>query len=240
MRGSVYCETEDGVLARGLSCNRWTCDECRPKRLAKLKRLAQSGRPTTMITLTCRHSSYESPDAAAQRLVQAWRLVLQRAKREGLAARIEYLCVFEEHKSGWPHLHILCRAPYLSHSWLSARMEEYADGPNVWIAQVKSARSASRYVAKYVSKGPGRFGGCKRYWRSQHYQIDEIDPYTPGAEDGPCWFYTPASLGELADAYRAQGWHVVAVENGGWLAVPPSLDAPLCQWQAWLTRGGPP
>lgn len=229
------------MCASGLSCNRWDCDTCKPRRLRGLKSLAKSGRPTTMITLTCRHTSFDSPAEAAQRLVQSWRLVLQRAKREGIAAGVEYLCVFEQHKSGWPHLHILCRAPYIDQQWLSDRMAEYADGPNVWIRKVRSQRMAAYYVSKYCSKGPHRYDGCKRYWRSQGYQVEDIDASDGVPVHDRRYQLHRVGLLALADVLRRTGWEVVGTEPGGWIAKPPDFDCPMPQAGEWehLERGPP-
>lgn len=93
----------------------------------------------------------------------------QRLTRDGLAEKIPFVAVFEETKAGWPHLHILCRAPYIPQNYLSGLAAKYLRSPVVDIRKVYNRRHASRYVAKYIAKGPAKFNACKRYWRSQDY-----------------------------------------------------------------------
>lgn len=225
----------------GMSCKCWDCDDCRPARFAGLKRLAAAGRPTTMITLTIRNTGQEDHDALAQRLVQCWRNILQRAKREGIAAGVEYVAVFEAQRSGMPHLHILCRAPFIPHDWISARMDEYLDSPNVWIRRVFSQQQAASYVAKYISKGPHRYAGCKRYWRSQGYALVDPDSLRDTPLADRAWTVHGVGFLELADLLRSQGWDIHGTRPGGWIGAPPSEDAPGGSSRAWdrAERGFP-
>jgi hypothetical protein len=176
----VYCglattivETPDEVKAFPFACRCWSCESCFQRRLWQLKQLALAGYPSKFLTLTSVRNTERTADQAAVELVHAWRMIRQRAKREGLADKIEYLAIFEETEKGWPHLHILMRSPYIDQEWLSDRMREYNNSPNVWITDIKSQKQVARYIAKYVSKGPGRYEGTKRYFKSKNYVIDE-------------------------------------------------------------------
>lgn len=192
-----------------------------PRRLRALRKLAASGHPTTLITLTVDPSAYVSADAAARRLVESWRMVRQRAKREGLAERIEYIAIFEQTRRGWPHLHILARCPYIPQAWLSKRMEEYADSPIVDIRKVYNRRHASRYVAKYVSKGPGAFYRCKRYFRSQAYGDDGRTPQPVHDSSRPGWA-TETDIHTLRFEIIQRGWRIVEEADQWWRAQPAS------------------
>ena len=169
------------IRAGRIWCTAWHCEHCAPIRRKQLQAQAAAGKPCTLITLTSPYRSTETPDDAARRLVTAWRLTIQDAKRHGILSDIQYIAVFEETRKGWPHLHILARAPYISQKWLSNAMRKFGGAPIVDIRRVYNARHAARYVAKYVSKAPKRYDGCKRYWRTHGYDLNprekrRIDP----------------------------------------------------------------
>jgi hypothetical protein len=173
--------TTGEIHAGRIWCKSWKCEHCAPIRRKQLQAQAASGSPTTLITLTSPYGCTETPDEAARRLVNAWRLTLQAGQREGVFPRLQYIAIFEETRKGWPHLHILTRAPYIPQSWLSENMRKFGDAPIVDIRRVYNARHAARYVAKYVSKAPKRYNGCKRYWRTHGYDlnprtVERLDP----------------------------------------------------------------
>lgn len=200
-------------------------------RLRKLRKEAAEGNPQRLITLTINPEQYLSPDHAARTLVKAWRNIVQRAHREGIAERIEYICIFEETKRGWPHLHILARCPYLPQRWLSARMREYANSPIVDVRAVKSRRAASCYVAKYVSKGPGGFDRCKRYWRSRGYCDPQNKPDKPVQDCRRGWRSELPWVG-LADWHLRWGWEAIEDTDHSATLVPGP--------QAWWLAPIPP
>lgn len=160
------------VRAVTLRCRAWSCTYCQPWRAGKLIGLAKSGEPDTFITLTVSQAAGTDPDARARALVDAWRVVVRRAKRRYGYASIPYLCVFESTKNGEPHLHILARCKWIDQSWLSDQMRDLIASPVVDIRRVHGGRHVAHYVAKYVGKGPGQFGTCKRYWHTRDYPLD--------------------------------------------------------------------
>lgn len=220
------------IRAGMLRCRSWQCEECMPRRLQELKKLAASGNPTKFLTLTCDPAKFGSKDAAAKRCVEAWRLVRQQAKREGYADRIEYLAVFEAHKSGWPHLHILARAPYIPQAWLSERMEKYSGGRVVWISSVKSKRHAARYVAKYVSKGPAKYFTTKRYFRSMQYAPAADGTVAPVHDSRRGWI-TETDVHLLRYEITRAGWDIVE-ESPAFFEARPGHGA------TWIGPRDPP
>lgn len=218
--GSIISQQDGEVKILGLTCKRWSCDSCRPLRLYQLKQMAKAGNPISFVTLTASPDHHESPDAMARALVRGWRNIIQRGQREGLFDNPQYLAVFEEHKSGWPHLHILFRGPYVDQQWLSDRMKEYAHGPNVWITKISSQRQISRYIAKYVSKGPARYEGCKRYWRSRNWIIDSEYIAKREALKARTWYYDTDSAVMLARRFSNSGWLVDGDKDGAYTCRP--------------------
>lgn len=224
----------DDVVLQPLLCKRWSCDTCMPRRLLQLRALAASGEPTSLLTLTCDPKRYAEPAAAARDLVRCWRLMRQRLTREGYATKIPFIAVVEATKKGWPHLHILLRAPYLPQAYLSHLACAYIGAPIVDIRRVYNRRHASRYIAKYVSKGPAAFEGCKRYWRSQDY--DTAGPVDqPVADRGRSWWRERCDWQYLLYTLQNCDWHH-RNEEGKPVVLEPGPEA---RW-LWFEHDPPP
>lgn len=157
-------------------CKTWGCPHCQKKLRRSLIARAKKGRAKRLVTLTVNPAAFEDHSEAAQALVSAWRRARQQLKRHHGHREIEFLAVFEQHKSGWPHLHILVRSGYIPQKWLSHYMRERISSPIVDVRKVNSAKHAAIYVAKYIAKEPRRFDGCKRFWTSAHWQAKRAKP----------------------------------------------------------------
>lgn len=205
-------------------CKSWNCEYCQPIRLRQLQAQAVNGAPSKFITITSRYRPEEmTPDEAAQQLVHAWRMVVQRAKREGIWTDCQYIAVFELTERGWPHLHILARCDFVQQRWLSDRMADYADSPIVDVRAVKGRKRAAWYVAKYCSKGPDKFQGCKRYWRTHGYDL------SPGKTDKPLHdhfmgFLQPEHIAEAAATYERFGYRLAWTSDHSFIAAPQGID----------------
>lgn len=158
-----------GVKAHRVRCNSWTCSYCAERRKKRLIKEAMLGRPNRFITLTVNPSDYRTPHEAARALSLAWRRCRDTLKRYHGHKAIESLAVFERHKSGYPHLHILARCSWISQKWLSNYFDQRINAPIVDIRYIKSRKSAIGYVTKYIAKNPFKFRGVKRYWRTANY-----------------------------------------------------------------------
>lgn len=188
--------------------------------------LAQSGKPTTFITLTCNPNTGSSPADRARRLAKAWPIIVKRICKKWKLDGIPYLCVFEATKRGEPHLHILARVRFIPQAWLSAQMRQLINAPVVDIREVKGAKQIARYIAKYIGKQPHRFSTCKRYWSTRSYALT-LPPGEP--EDSiwcALWYVIDRSLWELRRTWEGKGWDVaqegrmlVAMDPG-----PPVAD----------------
>ena len=229
-----YCQTNSllvkyppGIKINPLRCKRWTCPECQPRRCAKLKREAKRGNPNTFITLTVNPKVGWDRDHRARMLVEAWRRTRRKAQDEWGNKTIPFLAVFEETKAGEPHLHIVCRSRWIPQDWLSDQMKAELDAPIVDIKRVKSKRQVSSYVAKYVGKGPEKFPGTKRYWRSQDWFVQEETPWSdPIGERIRSWF----SFGrprEIAHDWELIGYELQKFKVGD-------------EWEYWLWQAEKP
>lgn len=219
------------VEAGTLRCRCWHCEHCWPSRLAGLAELARRGQPTTFMTFTIRPERYASPTHAANALRDAWQKLVRIIKRRYGLDRLPALCIFESHKSGWPHLHVLARLPYIPQSWLSAQWEALTGAFRVDIQRVRSRRGAARYVAKYVSKAPKIWAGCKRYWRSLDWLVEPARERPP-ADEKPLWVdLDRRGISAVLDRWRAMGWTIATDGKrlAGWgpLGRPPTwADGP--------------
>lgn len=158
-----------------LRCKRWSCELCNPFNHRRIKRAAREGKPSAFLTLTVNPARHETPDEAARSLKRAW-VNLRRAMDRELAIKAPpFIAVFEATKNGWPHLHILMRCKFISQEWISQTMGRLNGAPIVWIEFVRDLKKVAAYVAKYISKAPEAFKGCKRWWRSHDYEIEPED-----------------------------------------------------------------
>ena len=102
-----------------LKCKRWACEICRPLNRWKVIQAAKRGHPNKMLTLSVSSKHYASEDAAARDLKRGLDALKKRIARRFNKRRIPMMVVFEAHKSGWPHMHILLRTSFISQKWLS-------------------------------------------------------------------------------------------------------------------------
>ena len=79
---SLVKHHDAGTTAITLWCRSWLCTDCAPFRIAALKRYAMDGNPTTFMTLTVNPQTGESPQDRAQALVDAFRIMIKRARRK--------------------------------------------------------------------------------------------------------------------------------------------------------------
>ena len=163
--------TRPGLTIIPLRCRCWTCEECQPRRRSQLIREGVRGKPNLFITLTSVYRPGGSPAAAARALVCAWRKVREEYIKVHGKGSLPFLAVFEATLNGWPHLHIIARAKWVSQKWLSKRMAALTGAKIVWVERIKGGRRTVNYVTKYVGKEPMRFATVKRYWRSQDYLL---------------------------------------------------------------------
>jgi len=146
-------------------------------RAADLVKKARLGQPNTFMTLTVNPSRGFSPDDRARRLAKAWRKLRALACKKYGYKRIPFLAVFEKHKSGEPHLHILARVKWIDQDWLSRTMALLTGAPIVDIRRVRSRQAIAAYITKYVGKDPTRFKFSKRYWCSQDWDLPDPNPW---------------------------------------------------------------
>lgn len=169
---SLVKVTDTERQAVSLRCKAWTCPNCAPDRKRQLIAQAIRGSPNKFLTLTSRRRDGVTAEQAARDLSHGWRIIRLRLMRHYKLKKLPFLAVVEKHKSGWPHLHILLRATWLSQKLISQWADEVFNGPIVWIEHLDKSHKAAIYCSKYCGKATSKFDSTKRYWQSRDYQTN--------------------------------------------------------------------
>lgn len=173
---SILASSNFGQVAAPVKCKRWNCPNCADWRQRCLQARGMEGKPNRFITFTCRRGQYATELETACAMVKAWRTIVQRWRRLKPYHRCEYLCVFEPHVSGWPHMHILWKGHWIDQKWLSEQGAKLLNSPVQHVFKIADAKAAVAYVTKYFSKTPTRYGKLKRYWTSKGWpKLKHID-----------------------------------------------------------------
>ena len=136
--------------AIGTMCRQWSCPYCGPKRTKQLCTAIARARPNRFLTLTAGRPAGRTPREVwddTRRMVPE--LIRHLRKEYG---PIEYCRVLEAHKSGYPHYHLLARAPWIDQQGLSRAWESLTDAFIVDIRKVDPDRRVDKYIAKYLTK----------------------------------------------------------------------------------------
>jgi hypothetical protein len=232
----------------------------------RLTHLVEQQPPDRMLTLTIDPKRYDSPYAAARRMAWGLGRLLSHMRRWDKRQPTEYLAVWERTKSGWPHLHILLRGPFIPQRLVSKWWEALTQSPIVYFTYLGGARAGARYVTKYLTKDPDPFNNGRALRMSRHFLIEPMRPQgqrfcTLGplrVYEGRAWEWLADQLGALrlvevndsgqcaAAAWDSFDWP----EEVTWLrwakqrdAVlllerPPPLDASVLTRSPWADRPG--
>lgn len=128
-----------------------------------------AGEPDSLLTLTSNPRMYDSKLSAFLDLTRKVNLLFKRLRRAYPKKRIEYGLVWETTKKGWPHAHILMRAPFIPKQAISQIWFELTGAWFIDIRHVQGAAHVAKYVAKYITKSPEVPPGSKRFRTSRQY-----------------------------------------------------------------------
>lgn len=217
---SVKGGTREGE-ARPLRCKRWSCPVCAQINRRRVIAIAAKACPRAMLTLTVSSVDYPDTADAAEALKRGLRLLRLRLQRHERLSNFQFIAVFEKHKSGAPHLHLLIRGKFIPWQKLRQWWEEITGSTHVDIRKIDTRGKAAFYVAKYIGKDLSAFPHCKRWWRSHGYSEDVIDDYAPDQRFGRPTRYL-ANIHRVRFAMLLEGWTVEKVGREGirWRAPP--------------------
>jgi hypothetical protein len=130
------------------------------RRSVRLMILLDIGKPSRLLTITCRHCGNENQ--AADEMYKEWYRVA-RVLRCKYDKKLAYLGVFECHKDGWPHLHVALRSSYIRVDAIRWVMKSLG---------VTCGINIRSWVPKhlfYLSKDPVKLHGHKRFFSSRNW-----------------------------------------------------------------------
>ena len=186
---------------------------------------------TSLLTLTSRPSAHSSPDAAFTLMSTAVNILFKRIRRRWPAASIEYFLVWERTKAGWPHCHLLIRAPFIPQSWLSDQWADLTGAPVIDIRTIHQPDHVASYVAKYLSKDPQVPQGMKRYRHSRLFFAHLVEPPPSTTAPATFWSLEKNLPLQVALQLRFHGFTIVAHPDNAYTAYPrghpacPTLDS---------------
>jgi len=210
----------DQVIVHPLSCRSWSCARCAPLLKHRLIRRLSGVKVFSLLTLTCRPALYASPDHAFLSLSLSIPTFFKRLRRAFPDTPIEYFLVWERTKAGWPHAHLLLRAPVIPQAFISDTWRQLTGAPIVDVRKIHQADHAIHYVAKYLAKDPQTPAGMKRYRSSQHFFDAVMSPTDPSPFAPQNWSIRKQSAAEVAAEFSASGYTVRAHPDGSYVCSP--------------------
>lgn len=158
-KGAIIISTPNSgnIAVVPITCKSWRCPKCGPK-LARLwaNRIA-GAKPERFITLTGDPKLHATPQAMYVAMKAALPLFVRAIRKEGI--KFEYVGVWEEHESGFPHIHLCQKGNYVPAAFMSALWADLGIGSHVHIRHVDDSRLAAFYAAKYMSKAVASLKG---------------------------------------------------------------------------------
>jgi hypothetical protein len=173
------------------------------------------------LVLTCNPKVAKSPTERAQMMSRAFNLLVKRIKYHTGLKRLPFYLVVEQTDLGEPHFHILLRAPYIEQRWLSEQWEDLTGAFEVWVEHIKNPMRAARYITKYITKAPMRFGTMKRTWRSKDWE--RAKPLKPEHDWKRAETRVMQNVGMawMLKLLRDDGWTIIRAGPDGLEAKPP-------------------
>lgn len=232
---SVNSKNGEGE-ATPVRCKRWSCEICSKINTRRVIHAGIAGSPRALLTLTVSSKHYETPDQAAHALKRGLRNLRLELKRHPKLKNFEFLAVFEEHQSGFPHMHLLITGKYIPWKWLTEKWERITGSTHVDIRKIPNHRQAATYCAKYISKSLHAFEGCKRWWRSHGYP-KPMDERTEEERDRTGWGRFEGRTDVMAFNLHMVGFIVEKHKNGRISWKWPENKGPPPGW-LWAASGG--
>jgi len=197
--------------------------------------LIERSRPDKFMTLTANPRLYAEPNEAFRDLNAKFALLIKRLRRDTPDAEFEYLAVWERTQAGWPHLHVLLRAPFIPQRRLSAEWRSLTGAYIVDVRAVDSAPRAARYMAKYLTKGTADPMPVRRWRASSGFLPEPFRPTRDRAVSLGSFKVWRDDLASLLMEWSKSGLDYT-LDNEGGARSRPRLDVPLEAYLAHRRR----
>jgi len=219
-REHSYVKSALGVVEIStLFCKCWSCPICEPRNAARVRADIKAGRPSKFLTFTCRPDEGAGPAVLARRMKRQVRQVFEEWRRRHPGREVEYFAVLEPHKSGWPHVHVVARAPSMDWRELRALWERLTGSFVVDIRAVRRQAGMARYLCKYLTKHGDVPGWGKRHWCSRGWLPDaDCEPIA----DSFNWYSCAVIDGDaqtVREFYDRVGWALDEGRGTSWFRV---------------------
>lgn len=146
----AWSRTHNCDIILALTCRRWGCKWCGPRRAKRLAYRCDEADPNRFITLTVANDLHESPraayDATRRKLGDFNKLM-----RKELGG-FEYMRVLETTAKGWPHYHLVARCGYIAQARISTIWATLTGAKIVDIRKIHKKQDVMKYVLKYLCK----------------------------------------------------------------------------------------
>lgn len=190
-----------------IRCRQWACPFCAPVKLRELQMKARRGHPQRHIVLTMRPRPGQTLPEQIKFIARSFNKLVERIRK--LYGTFEYMRVLELHKTGHPHLHILCRSDYIPQRWLQQNWRAITGAWNVHISKVQSTMAAvhelTKYFAKTVANTATRAPGTTIATTSNGYFLDDEQTSPEHAEKDWINYFCPIPLSSVASALEHIG-----------------------------------
>lgn len=182
---------------------------------------------TTLLTLTCNPAAYSDRDTAFRAMSVSVNHLVKRIRRRWSSADLQYFLVWERTAKGWPHAHLLLRAPFIPQAWLASNWHGLTGARVIDIRKIASTEAVASYVAKYLAKDPFVPTGMKRYRFSQGFLAALVSQPPDGAQGKIHWRLAPNTAHAIAQSLSLAGATAQAHADGSYTLFPPGyLNAP--------------
>lgn len=199
-------KTKTGILIP-LTCKSWLCDSCRKVKIRNWIKVAQAGRPERMITLTCDPKLHVNPYTALRTMAKAFTKLAERIRKK--FGEFEYIKVWELHKTGWPHLHLMQRGSFIPQRWLSSQWSRLKIGKIVDIRKVTNQKTTATYMTKYMGKSvadlASLWSGVRVISKSNGWVIPEVQAKIQEQREEYVWRMIKADYWQIASDLATRG-----------------------------------
>lgn len=169
-RGTLVYDSAGFLQCKAAGCRAWNCPTCAVARKANLEIRLKQGNASRFLTLTANPKRGRSPADRRKKMGVAFAKLMRRIQHV-TGVKPEAAVVVEDTKAGEPHFHVMLTCPFISKKLLKRWWYELTGAYIVKINLIRNARDVARYMVKYMSKDPVKFGNCKRYWFTKGYRV---------------------------------------------------------------------